>query len=98
MRCLVAHKWVTKPRYLNMVSESDPAYRRCKRCGKAQFGVPDGQSLRINWRNLRQGDCSDARHVRMLRRPPSRLNQLAHALGLRRTRATDRGNQEYTRR
>jgi len=98
MRCLVLHKWITKPRYLNLVSEAHPAYRKCNRCGKTQFGILDGQSLRITWITMRKGDISDAQDVWTLRRSSSRLNQIAHSLKLRRTRANDRNYQENAHR
>ena len=98
LRCLVLHRWITKPRYLNLVSESHPAYRKCKWCGKTQFGIPDGQSLRISWSTVRKGDFSDAQDVRHLRGYASRLTQIAHALRLRRTRAIDRSGQEFAHR
>ena len=97
MRCLVAHKWVTHPRYLDMVFGSDVAYRRCTRCGKTQYGVLDSRGLRINWSTMREIDSKDVREVQALRGPSSRLSQIAHALGLRRTRETDHGEQEGAR-
>lgn len=90
MPCLLVHKWVTTPRYLNLVSESHPAYRRCKRCGKTQFGLPDDPPIRIRWRTLRKDDSSDAvQEARVLRRPVTWFNRLTHSLGLRQTRAVD---------
>ena len=92
MSCFVVHKWVTHPRYLDMVFGSDVAYRKCTRCGKTQLGVLDRQGLRITWSTMREGRFRDAREVQALRRPSSRLSQIAHSLGLRRTRVTDRGD------
>ena len=54
MRCLLVHKWVTEPRYLNMLSKNDVAYRRCRRCGKTQFGVLDDPPVRIRWSNIKK--------------------------------------------
>ena len=98
MRCLLVHKWVTEPRYLNMLSARDVAYRKCKRCGKTQFGVVNDPSVGIRWSPIRKGSFSDAREARMRRRPSSWLDQIAHSLRLSRTRETDRSTQEYARR
>lgn len=80
------------------MSTGDLAYRRCRRCGKTQFGVLDDPPERINWSAMRQGSFSDAREARTLRRHSFWLDQIAHSLRLRRTRATDRREQEYMRR
>ena len=98
MRCLLGHKWVTEPRYLNMLSARDVAYRKCKRCGKTQFGILDDPPVRIRWSTMRKGTISDAREARMLRRASSRLDQIAHTLRLTCTMETDRGAEEYARR
>jgi len=92
MPCLIKHRWVTlweQASLWDKTFNSIPAHRKCKRCGIMQIGILDGLKQVIAWETLREHTFVQARQVRIDRKPSSRLDQLAHSLGLRRSRTTD---------
>jgi len=95
VRCLITHKWVTG-RAFHVTSRVPYVrhvlpYRKCERCGMMQRGAHDAYSGGIAWETMRERAYIKSDQVRIVRRPASRLQRLAHALGLRRTRREDTG-------
>ena len=89
MRCLFTHQWTINVKSVH-------AYRTCKRCGKMQRGIYDGLYQDIVWETMRARAYVTPDQFQIVRKPPSRLGELTHTLGLRRSRMTDRtgsGNQ-----
>jgi len=84
IRCLFAHKWVRKESNIRSVL----AYRTCERCGMVQrgFDIFEGD---ISWETIRERADIDWERIQFVRQPSSRLDQLAHSLGLRRSRMSD---------
>ena len=91
MRCVFTHQWAIniKSRY---------AYRSCKRCGLTQRGLYDGLYQDIVWEAIRERTFVRSQQAHIVRRPLSRLDQIAHSLRLRRTRATDHRDDKNARR
>lgn len=93
MRCLLAHKWVVGQAF-NVRSRipyvrSILPYRICERCGTMQRGTYDAYSRDVDWETMRERTYIKSEQIRIVRRPSSRLEQLAHTLGLRRSRIGD---------
>jgi len=89
MRCLFTHLWKINVKSVH-------AYRTCKRCGTAQRGIYDCLYQDIAWETMRARAYVTPEQFKIVRKPISRLDQLTHSLGLRRSRMTDRtasGNQ-----
>lgn len=92
--CLFMHKWVIKTEssarrdggYTNTVIP----YRECERCRMLQRGIFDGFWKDIVWETLREGTDVTSKRERFFRKPSGPLDQLAHSLGLRRSRVGDR--------
>jgi hypothetical protein len=55
-----------------------------------QRGVYDTLTRDISWQTMRERTYIAAQQIRIVRKPSSSLDQLAHALGLRRSRVSDR--------
>jgi len=83
MRCLFKHRWGRKT-----FDGSTFYVRTCKGCGTVQRGIYG------TWETIREYAYVKSEQLQIVRQPSSRGDQLAHALGLRRTRISDRGNQE----
>ena len=64
-------------------------YRTCERCGTMQRGAHDTYSGGIAWETMRERTYIKSEQLRIVRRSASRLQQLAHTLGLRRSRRDD---------
>lgn len=88
MGCLFAHKWVTS--WEKTFVRSLVPYRKCRRCGIMQRGNCDSLTREVSWETMREHNFSAAQQIGIVRQPSSTLDQLAHSLGLRRTRAGDR--------
>ena len=88
MRCLLSHRWVTS--WEKTFVRSFVPYRRCQRCGIMQRGVYDTLTRDISWQTMRERTYIAAQQIRIVRKPSSGLDQLAHTLGLRRSRVSDR--------
>lgn len=87
MRCLLSHKWVTS--WEKSFVRSFVPYRRCRRCGIMQRGIYDSLTRDLSWQTVRERTYIAAQQIRIVRRSSSRLDQLAHTLGLRRSRMSD---------
>lgn len=87
MRCLFSHKWVTS--WEKTFVRSLVPYRRCQRCGIMQRGTYDSLTRDVAWESMRERTYIAAQQVRIVRQPASGLDQLAHRLGLRRSRMSD---------
>jgi len=88
MRCLFAHKWVTS--WEKTFVRSIVPYRKCRRCGVVQRGIFDSLTRDVSWETLRERNYMKAQQIRVARQPASWLHQLAHTLGVRRSRIGDR--------
>jgi len=86
MRCLLTHKWVMGEAF--DVKCFSP-WRKCKRCGMVQRGTYDKDRKDITWETMRERAYKKVKHGQIVRKPSSEFDQLAHKLGLRRTRMTD---------
>lgn len=84
IRCLFAHEWVRQ----EASGRSLSACRICERCGTMQraFDIRDGH---ISWQTIRERADVEPGPIRFVRQHSSRLDQLAHSLGLRRSRMSD---------
>lgn len=86
MRCRIKHKWIVGGVF-------DPQcvapWRVCTYCGRMQRGTSDF-SKSIAWETMRERNYITLEQIQLVRQPTSRLDQLAHTLGLRRTRMSDR--------
>lgn len=91
MRCLFRHKWVRKESNIRSVV----AYRTCEQCGRVQRGF-DIFVGEIYWETIRERDDMDWERIQFVRQSSSPLGKLAHSLGLRRSRMSDRRDHEYT--
>lgn len=69
-------------------------YRTCERCGIMQRGEYDMSYRDIAWETVRERVYIKSEQVRISRRRSSPIEQLTHALGLRRSRITDRARSE----
>ena len=96
MGCLFAHKWVTS--WQKTFVRSLVPYRRCLRCGVMQRGIHDSLTKETAWETMRERTYLALEQSRIVRKPSSSLDQLAHTLGLRRCRAGDRARSADTRR
>lgn len=91
MRCLFTHKWVIGKEF-NVRSNghyvrSVLPYRTCERCGTMQRGIYKTLWRDIAWETMRERNYIKSQQYQIFRQPPStRLNKLAHSLGLRRSR------------
>jgi len=96
MRCLFGHKWFLG-KAVNVTSDVRAVlyFRRCERCGKMQRGL-DTFNGDIPWETVRERSFLRAQQIPMLRQPCSHLDQLAHRLGLRRSRTSDERDQKST--
>lgn len=65
-------------------------WRKCEHCGRIQRGTYDKVRKEIAWETIRERVYSKSKHARIVRRPSSGLDELAHTLRLRRTRKGDR--------
>jgi hypothetical protein len=90
VRCLFAHKWVVKVGNVTFTSHAKAVlyYRTCDRCGVTQRGL-DSFDGAIPWETMRERSYIEAQQIQIVRQRSSGLGQLAHTLGLRRTRASD---------
>ena len=94
MRCLFTHRWIMRKAF-NVRSPvpyvtSVLRCRTCERCGTMQRGIYDLSSGDIAWETMRERNHIKAEQFRIARKPSSRLDQLAHTLGLRRSRVRDK--------
>jgi len=89
MSCLFTHEWVMG-KVVNVPSHVRTVlrYRICERCGMMQRGF-DTFDGNIPWETIRECTYFGAERAPLLRQPSSPLDQLAHRLGLRRSRASD---------
>lgn len=87
MPCLLAHKWVMGEVF--DVKRFSP-WRKCERCGIVQRGTYDNDRKDITWETMRERAYQKSKHGQIVRHPTSELDRLAHFLGLRRTRMTDK--------
>lgn len=87
MRCLFKHKWVMGETF---DVRSFAPWRKCEHCGRIQRGTYDKVRKEIAWETIRERVYSKSKHARIVRRPSSGLDELAHSLRLRRTRKGDR--------
>jgi hypothetical protein len=85
IRCLLTHEWVRK----QSGGRSFPPYRICARCGTTQRGGRDGLFQGMTWETMRERAFVVSEQARVVRRPISRLDRIAHSLRLRRTRESD---------
>jgi len=94
MRCLFTHRWIMGKAF--NVRSSVPCIasvlpcRTCERCGTMQRGIYDLLSGHISWETMRERNYIEVEKIRIVRKPTSRLDQLAHTLGLRRSRVRDK--------
>ncbi len=88
MRCMFTHEWVTY--WAKAFSRSFVPYRKCTRCGIMQRGICDSLTREIFWETMRERTYVWAQQNRIVRQPSSGLDKLAHSLGLRRTRMSDK--------
>jgi len=103
VRCLIGHNWVVAGVFDPETACFAP-WRVCARCGQMQRSTFD-YSDSISWETMRERnditseiirvamrERSDitSKLIRIIRQPTSRLDQLAHTFGLRRTRTNDR--------
>ena len=93
MRCPFTHKWVIGKAFdvrsrVPYVRHVLP-YRTCERCGTMQRGAHDAYSGGTAWETMRERTYIKSEQIRIVRHPASRLQHLAHALGLRRSRRDD---------
>jgi hypothetical protein len=86
MRCLFTHKWAMG-NVLNV--RSFHPYRTCQHCGTMQRGIYDSFWRDISWETMRERSYIKSEQAQIVRQPSSRLDHLAHSLGLRRSRASD---------
>ncbi|HXV09196.1 MAG TPA: hypothetical protein VD839_00180 [Burkholderiales bacterium] len=54
-----------------------------------QRGIYDTLTRDVSWQTMRERSYIAAQQIRIVRKPSSSLDQLAHALGLRRSRLSD---------
>lgn len=100
MRCLLTHKWVIGTEF-NVRSpgpyvRSVLPYRTCERCGTMQRGIFKALWTDISWETIRERAYVKSQQRAIVRHPSSRLDQLAHTLGLRRCRMSDGRNRTNT--
>jgi hypothetical protein len=93
MRCLLTHKWVIGTEF-NVRSPSPYIrsvlpYRTCERCGTMQRGIFKALWRDISWETVRERTYIKSQQRQIVRHPSSPLDQLAHTLGLRRSRMRD---------
>lgn len=98
MRCLLTHKWgnvkaVTNTSCVGYV-RAVPYYRTCIRCGVMQRGIYDRFWNYTAWETMRERTYIDSQQTRIVRESSPRLDQMAHTLGLRRSRMSDRAGSE----
>ena len=97
-RCFFSHKWIiqteTKRRVDGFYVRSVIPYRTCERCGKMERGIHDKFWGDIVWEPLRADTDITLGKERFFRQPVSPVDQLAHSLGLRRSRKSDRTDSE----
>jgi hypothetical protein len=78
MSCLFIHKWGSK-----IFDSTAFYYRTCERCGTMQRGIYG------NWETMRESIYIKSQQIRIVRKPSSWFDRLAHTLGLRRSRMND---------
>jgi len=83
MRCMFTHQWT-----INL--QSRLAYRTCRHCGITQRGNYIGLFQDIAWETLRERALVKPQEMQFVRRGSTQLDQIAHSLRLRRTRASDK--------
>jgi len=87
MRCLLKHKWVLGEAF---DVQSFSPWRKCERCGMIQRGTYDDERKDITWETMRERVYRKGQHDKIVRKPLSGPAQVAHALGLYRTRTSDK--------
>ena len=93
MRCLVTYKWVLGNAF--NVTSHDPdtsfviPHRTCERCGTMQRGSFDEHHKNITWETIRERVYTLSVHSRIVGRPSSWADRLAHILGLCQSRVSD---------
>jgi len=95
MGCLFNHNWILGETF--DVQAFSP-WRRCKRCGAVQRGVYDEFREDIMWETMKERTYDRSKHDDIIRRPSSGFDQLAHSLGLWRTRKSDETTARGTQR
>jgi len=85
MRCLFKHKWIVGGVF--DVRFFSP-WKICTRCGRMQRGTSEFSTY-IAWETMRERNYITSEQIQIIRQPSSRLDQLAHSLGLRRSRMGD---------
>lgn len=86
MRCLLKHNWVLGEAF--DVQYFSP-WRKCGRCGLVQRGTYDKERRDVIWEPMRERAYRRSHHDKIVRQPLSAFAQVAHTLGLYRTRKSD---------
>jgi hypothetical protein len=93
MRCLFTHKWVMRREFDFRSRAPDITFaiphRTCERCGTMQRGTYDTSFRGISWETMRERVYNISEQCGIIRQSSSRLDQLVHSLGLRRSRMSD---------
>jgi len=84
IRCLFSHRWIRKESRVRSVVN----YRACGRCGTMQRALENANGD-ISWETIRGIADAERQQIWFVRQRSSRLDQLAHSLGLRRSRMSD---------
>jgi len=84
MRCMFSHKWMRRESTVRSVV----AYRACQRCGAMQRAL-DLLNGDISWETIRERAGVEHEQIWFARQPSNWRDQLAHSLGLRRSRMSD---------
>jgi len=87
MRCLIKHNWVLGEAF---DVQSFSPWRKCERCGMVQRGTYDKERKDIIWETMREHAYKRSHHDKIVRQPLSSFAQVAHTLGLSRTRKGDK--------
>ena len=90
MRCIFAHQWATDITSVLADRTSVLAYRHRKRCGTIQRSIYDAVHKDVAWETIGEREFIRSQQNEIVRKPSSRLDPLAHTLGLRRSRMSDR--------
>jgi hypothetical protein len=85
MGCLFTHKWVRNVSNIRSVLP----YRTCELCGTVQRGIYDPFWNEIAWETMRERGSIKLAQIKIVRQRAPRVDQLAHSLGLRRSRMSD---------
>ena len=84
IRCLFSHRWIRKEYGVSSVV----SYRACARCGTLQRAL-ETLNGDTSWETIRGRTDVEQQQIWFVRQRSSRFDQLAHSLGLRRSRMSD---------